>query len=145
MYVIGDKVMLSTFHWQRDYVQKGQNHVTKFMPRFNGPYTITDAFPLCPVYTIDMPNSPDLYCHFHIALLKPFIPNDKVLFPSHVHLHPDTVITEKWRSGLLTGLLMRENVAGGTNTWCSGLERDLKGNLGCQGQKWRIVRHWMYG
>ena len=39
-YAIGDRVMLSTFHRRRDYVQKGQNRVAKFMPRFNGPYTI---------------------------------------------------------------------------------------------------------
>ena len=53
------------------------------------------AFPLCSVYTIDMPNSPELYSHFHATLLKPFIPIDKELFPSHIHLHPGMVITEK--------------------------------------------------
>ena len=95
LYAIGDKVMLSTFHQQRDYVQTGQNCVTKFMPRFNGPYMITSTFPLHSVYTIDMPNSPELYSHFHATLLKPFIPNNKELFPSHIHLHPGMVITEK--------------------------------------------------
>ena len=91
----GDKVMLSTFRQWRDYVQKGQDHVTKFMPRFNGPYTIMDAFPLHSVYTIHMPNSPDLYCCFHVTLLEPFIPNNKALFPSWIRAHPGTVITEK--------------------------------------------------
>ena len=76
-YAVGDKVMLSTFHWQRDYVQKGQDCVTKFMPRFDSLYTITDAFPLHLVYTIHMPN-----LLVHAALIKPFIPNGKALFPS---------------------------------------------------------------
>ena len=43
-YAIGDRVMLSIFHQWRDYVQKGQNHVAKFMPRFNGPYMIWAPF-----------------------------------------------------------------------------------------------------
>ena len=63
-YAVGDKVMLSTFHWWRDYVQKGQDCVAKFMPRFNGPYTITNAFPLhcgcCHREGIRHPGSHDL-------------------------------------------------------------------------------------
>ena len=93
-YVVGDKVMLSTFHRRREYVQKGQNRVAKFMPRFDGPYTVTDVFPIHSVYTIQMPNLPDLYSTFHASLLKPFIPNDPNLFPSRVQSHPGTVITE---------------------------------------------------
>lgn len=57
-YDIRDKVMLSTFHCHQGYIQKGQNHIAKFMPQFDGLYTIIDAFPLCSVYTIDMLNCP---------------------------------------------------------------------------------------
>ena len=93
-YAVGDKVMLLTFHRRREYVQKGQNRVTKFMPRFDGPYTITRAFPIRSVYAIDMPNCPNLYSTFHTPLLKPFIANDPLLFPSWIQSQPDTVVTE---------------------------------------------------
>ena len=33
---IGDKVMLSTFHQQRDFKAGDKNRVTKFMPHFDG-------------------------------------------------------------------------------------------------------------
>ena len=98
-YAVGDKVMLSTFHRRREYVQKGQNRVAKFMPRFDGPYTITRAFPIRSVYTIDMPNCPDLYSSFHTSLLKPFNANDPLLFPLWIQSQPKTVVTnngEEW-------------------------------------------------
>lgn len=85
-YTIGDKVMLSTFHQWRDYVQKTQNHVANFMLRFDGPYMITEAFPICSVYTIHMPNSTDLYSCFYTALLKPFVPNDQLSLHMCVHI-----------------------------------------------------------
>ena len=94
-YEIGDQVMLSTFHHRREYLQRGQNHVTMFMPWFDGPFTVTDDFPSCSVYTIAMPNAPETYPSFHMSLLKPFIPNDPNLFPSWSWVHPDTVVTEK--------------------------------------------------
>ena len=93
-YAVGNKVMLSTFHRQREYVQKGQNWVTKFMPRFDGPYTITWAFSICSVYAINVPNCPDLYSTFHTSLLKPFIANDPLLFPLWIQSQPNTVVTE---------------------------------------------------
>lgn len=31
-YNVGDKVMLLTFHHHHEYIQKGKNHVAKFMP-----------------------------------------------------------------------------------------------------------------
>lgn len=39
-YKAGDKVLLNTMHWRRDYVRAGDGHVAKFMPRFDGPYEI---------------------------------------------------------------------------------------------------------
>lgn len=95
VYRVGDQVMLSTFHRRREYMQAHQNRVAKFMPRFDGPYTVTDAFPLRSVYSIDIPSSPDLYSKFHASLLKRFVPNDASLFPSRqMPEHPGTVVTE---------------------------------------------------
>ena len=76
-YEIGNQVMLSTFHHQREYLQRGQNRVAKFMPRFDGPFTATDTFPAHSVYTIAIPNAPETYPSFHMSLLKPFVLNIK--------------------------------------------------------------------
>ena len=76
-YEIGDQVMLSTFHHRREYLQRGQNRVAKFMPQFDGPFMATDTFPAHSVYTIAMPNAPKTYPSFHMSLLKPFVPNIK--------------------------------------------------------------------
>ena len=65
------------------------------MPQFDGPFTVTDAFPTRSVYTITMPNAPEAYPSFHTSLLKPFVPNDPNLFPSQSQTHPGTVVTEK--------------------------------------------------
>jgi hypothetical protein len=33
----GDRVMLATKHRRREYIQKGDNRVAKFMPRYDSP------------------------------------------------------------------------------------------------------------
>jgi hypothetical protein len=38
IFVVGDRVMLSTLHRRKAYMQKGDKRVAKFMPRFDGPY-----------------------------------------------------------------------------------------------------------
>ena len=91
---IGDTVMLSTFHRRREYMQKDKKRVAKFMPRYDGPYKITKAFPLKSVYTLDMPNAPEPYPTFHSSLLTKHFPNDNDLFPNRVRQHPGTIITE---------------------------------------------------
>jgi hypothetical protein len=51
-YAIGDKVMLSTLHRQQEYKSKGQDHVAKFFPRYDGPYDVIDAHPSSSTYTL---------------------------------------------------------------------------------------------
>lgn len=89
----GDRVMLSTFHRRRDYVQKDDKRVAKFVPRFDGPYTIVKAFPEKSVYTLDLPNSPGTFPTFHASLLNKYIANDASLFPSRQLDEPDAVVT----------------------------------------------------
>lgn len=91
---VGDKVMLSTKHRRRDYMQKNDNRVAKFMPRFDGPYTILDAHPETSTYTLDLPNSPNIFPTFHSSQLKPFHANDSALFPSRDFPRPGPVVTE---------------------------------------------------
>jgi hypothetical protein len=91
---VGDKVMLSTKHRRCEYMQKGDKRVAKFMPRFDGPYTILDAHPETSTYTLDLPNSPNIFPTFHSSQLRTFHANDTALFPSRDLPRPGPVVTE---------------------------------------------------
>lgn len=84
-YTVGDKVMLATLHRCREYKAGDKSRVTKFFPRWDGPYTVTKAFPEMSSYTLHLPNSPDTFPSFHASLLKRHIENDATLFPSCEH------------------------------------------------------------
>lgn len=90
----GDRVMLATKHRRREYMQKGDKRVAKFMPRYDGPYTILDAHPDTSTYTLDLPNSPNIFPTFHVSQLRPYHPNDPILFPSREQPKPGPVVTE---------------------------------------------------
>jgi hypothetical protein len=90
----GDCVMLSTFHRRQEYKRKGERRVAKFFPRFDGPYTITNAHPETSSYTLDMPNS-CIFPTFHVSELKPFVENDPILFPSRELSRPGPILTRR--------------------------------------------------
>lgn len=87
--------MLATKHRRREYIQKGDNRVAKFMPRYDGPYTVIEAHPESSTYTLDLPNSPNIFPTFHVSQLRAFKPNDPALFPSREHPRPGPVVTEE--------------------------------------------------
>ncbi len=89
---IGDHVMLLTMHRRRDYQAGHRNCVAKFMPCFDGPYTIVDAHTDFSTYTLDIPSS-NVFPTFHAALLHKFILNDPELFLSHEFLEPGPILT----------------------------------------------------
>ena len=89
VYQPGDKVMLSTFHRRRDFKQKGDDHVAKFFPRWDGPYTITNAHPETSSYTLNN-NSPYPY---YASELKLYHQNDPILFPNRKLPKPGPVLT----------------------------------------------------
>jgi Cu/Zn superoxide dismutase len=70
VYEVGDLVMLSTENRRRNYKCKGKTRVAKFMPRNDGPYTITHTFPEQSEYTLKLPNNPNTFPGFHTHLLK---------------------------------------------------------------------------
>jgi hypothetical protein len=82
VFATGDHVMLSTFHWRRNYLQKDDKQVAKFMPHYDGPYTITNKFPDRSIYAVELPNSPNVFPSFHALLLSKYNANDNDLFPS---------------------------------------------------------------
>ena len=86
--------MLSTENRHWVYKWKGKKRVAKFMPRHDGPYTVTHTFPERSEYTLKLPNNPNTFPGFHANLLKRFIPNDPSLFPDRELSRPGPVITE---------------------------------------------------
>jgi Integrase zinc binding domain len=65
VYEVGDLVMLSTENRRRNYKRKGKTQVAKFMPRHDGPYTVTHTFPERSEYTLKLPNNPNTFPGFH--------------------------------------------------------------------------------
>lgn len=57
---------------------------------------MTQAYPDFSAYTLDLPNSPDVFPTFHVSVLKHHHANDPELFPSRkfTHLGP-TVTTDR--------------------------------------------------
>jgi hypothetical protein len=89
---VGNKVMLATLHCWCEYKAGDKNCVAKFFLQFDGPHFITHAFPNPSVYTLDLPNSPNMFPTFHASLLKQF-ENDCNLFPGREHPMPGPVVT----------------------------------------------------
>ncbi|KIM88040.1 hypothetical protein PILCRDRAFT_62841, partial [Piloderma croceum F 1598] len=67
----------------------------KFFPRYDSPYTVIDVHPENSNYTLELPNSPNIFPTFHSSELKPHFTNDCSLFPSHEMAKPQPVITNQ--------------------------------------------------
>jgi hypothetical protein len=68
--------------------------VGKFMPRFDGPYTIVSANPESSTYTLDLPQHTNVHPTFHVSELKRHVPNNADLFPSRELQRPGPVVTQ---------------------------------------------------
>ncbi|KDQ27876.1 hypothetical protein PLEOSDRAFT_19452, partial [Pleurotus ostreatus PC15] len=64
----------------------------KFMPWFDGPYEVIHVNPEKSLYTLNMPNADNVFPTFHSSHLRPFVPNNGNLFPSHELEHPAAVM-----------------------------------------------------
>jgi hypothetical protein len=97
---IGDFIYLSTAHRRREYLNGNNKRVAKFMPRFDGPYTIVSANPESSTYTLDLPDHTNVYPTFHVSELKRHVPNNAELYPSREQQRPGPIITntgaEEW-------------------------------------------------
>jgi RNase H-like domain found in reverse transcriptase/Integrase zinc binding domain len=136
-YKIGDKVMLSTLNRRRDYKSRGQNRVAKFMPRYDGPYQITDLHHDASTVTLDMPNAPNLFPTFHISNLKPWLPNDDIKFPSRTLEEPGPINVDGNEEFLVDSIIDHRKIGRGfrylvhftgygpeNDRWISGRELD---------------------
>ena len=88
---IGDKVVLSTVHRRRDLKAGDPNRVAKFMPRFDGPFTIKHTDERHSTVTLDLPNLPNFFPVFHTSEIKPFLENNNSLFPSRALIPPEPI------------------------------------------------------
>jgi hypothetical protein len=88
VYEVSDLVMLSTENCRCNYKRKGKTRVAKFMPRHDGPYTVTHTFPERSEYMLKLPNNPNTFPGFHAHLLKRYIPNNPLLFPDREPARP---------------------------------------------------------
>lgn len=93
-YKVGDCVWLNTSNRRHDYVHRGSGRAAKFMPRFDGPFFITKAYPKSSSYTLDLPLTSSIHPTFHVSLLQPFIPNDDLKFPNRMRPNPEPVLVD---------------------------------------------------
>ena len=91
---IGDRVVLSTAHRRRAYKSGDQTRAAKFMPRFDGPYQITDTDEKHSTVTLALPKQAANFPVFHTSEIKPFIENSDSLFPTRALIPPDPVLIE---------------------------------------------------
>jgi hypothetical protein len=90
---IGDRVWLSTSNCRHVYKAKGEHHVAKLMPHFDGPYKVTTTHPQFSTYTLDLPNL-TVFPTFHILQLLPYSDSDPLLFPGRVKEWPKPIIVD---------------------------------------------------
>ena len=81
-FTVGSRVQLSTLHRRKEYKAKGEKHMVKFMPHYDGPYTIIEVNNHHSTITLDLPNSPNIYPTFHTSQVIPYIESDTDKFPS---------------------------------------------------------------
>ena len=89
---VGDRVLLSTFHRRRQYMQRGDTRVAKFMVRYDGPYRVLKAFPDTSSYTLDLPSSMNVFPTFHASLLRAYVDNDATRYPNREDTRPGPVV-----------------------------------------------------
>ena len=91
---IGLCVHLSTLNHCNKYKEKGELQLARFMPWYDGPYTIVNTDEEHLTVTLNLPNSPNIHPVFHTSEVLPFVKSDDLLFPSHKMPEPGPLITE---------------------------------------------------
>jgi hypothetical protein len=92
-YQVGQRVKLTTEHRRTMYLRSKEGRCAKFMPRFDGPYTITAVHKECSTVTLDMTTQPEVFPVFHTSEVEPYIENNAELFPERELARPGPIIT----------------------------------------------------
>lgn len=136
-YKVGDWVMLSTLNRCCEYKHSEEKHVAKFMPRFDGPYIVTDMHTYASTVTIDIPSAPNVFPTFHSLLVKSFHQNNNSKFPSctldkpgpievnsHEEFFVDCIIDHKRVGQGFRYLVQWHGKAPGEDQWIKGANLD---------------------
>lgn len=95
--LVGGSMCPLTLNCCCEYKTKGKQQVAKFMPRYDGPYIVTDVHLDASTVTLDMPNAPKLFPTFHTTHVKPW--NCQIPF---AHASPARTCYRQW-SGRIPG------------------------------------------
>lgn len=74
-------------------MQNKDSRCTKFMPRFDGPYKILEAYPESSSYRLKLPLLSQAYPSFHSSNHHLFVENDDELFSGQKLSPPSMIIT----------------------------------------------------
>lgn len=85
----------------------------KLCPKFVGPYQVTKAFPESSNYELELPSAlvaRRIHLRFHVSLLRPYFPNNDMLFPNRAQPEPydfgapddaewfvDEIVAHRWK------------------------------------------------
>ena len=94
LFEIGDRVRLSTLHRRHKFKGSGERCITKFMPRFNGPFKIIGTNEAMSTIKLKLPPNSKTHLVFHTSLVLPFKGNDPNLFSRHKFAKPQPIINE---------------------------------------------------
>ena len=75
-------------------MQARDGRVVKFMPRWDGPYEVIEAFPESSDYKLRFPDSSRHCPLFHSSQLRRHVMNDDKLFPGRSKHAPQAIVTE---------------------------------------------------
>lgn len=89
-FTVGSCIRLTTLHRRNEYKVKGEKRVAKFMPHFDGPYTVVNTDEKHSTVTIELPKAPNVFPTFHTSEILPFIKN---VFPSCKFEEPLPILT----------------------------------------------------
>ena len=122
---VGDRIWLSTLNPRREFKNEfknaGDHRVAKFMPRYDGPYTILAVNENKSTVKIDLPPNSKIFPVFHTSNILPYKENDKTLFPSRTFAKPPPILNEQGDEEYLMRDMIDERWMGvAISTWCDG-------------------------
>lgn len=110
---VGDYVMLSTMNRRREHKLKGEKRVAKFMPRFDGPYEVTNVHKEASTVTIDVPTQPNAFPTYHTSQIKKFNANDKEKYPSRTLPEPGPIIVDGTEEYIVDRIIAHRKIGRG--------------------------------